>query len=378
MADALLLAAAAGAAAGAAYLALTYMAGSFLQSNAIKSYFKLEMEEFIISLILVLLCLEVYWQHDSLLAPIAGKNLPDAQVSIELGKIADKLYAATVGLAQNNFRLGMLVGYNYNYQVPMPLPVTYIGGTSPTAGASPLVSALLTGSDGLWMIAFLVRTEYVFYLFSKFAAVSYLLPFGVVLRFIPPLRKIGGLLLAGALGIFFVFPAAVLFGGALYPYLMPAAMPALVPYAKTPVANSMICNQIISDLATIGEILGPTGICRLLPFIPPGSPSVPAPIGPGVPGCDYWVSLIWWGIKFAFDAGMAATLPHNAMVLSPDDLVSNYYNPIVNNWLPFALQTGMASMALVLVHVIPLILITRNLAEILSAEGQIYGLSKII
>lgn len=379
MADALLLAAAAGAAAGAAYLALTYMAGSFLQSNPIKTYFKLEMEEFIISIILVLLCLEVAASRDALLGPLAGTSSPDAKVSIELDRISGSLFNATTLLAQDNFRLGLLVGYNYNYQVPMALPVAYIGGTSPTAGASPLVSALLTGSDGLWMIAFLVRTEYVFYLFGKYAALAYLLPFGAVLRFIPPTRKIGGLLLAGALGLFFVFPAAVLFGGALYPYLMPQAAAGLVTYPSSLPSDSVVCSPIISNLATIGEIAGPTGICSLLPFIPPGNPSIPAPIGPPIlPGCEYWVSLIWWGIKFAFDAGMAMTLPYNNMVQSPDQIIANYYTPMVNEALPYALHTGMAAMALVLVHVIPFLLITKNLAELLSAEGQIYGLSKII
>ncbi|GEM_PF-5631693 len=378
MADPLLMTAAIGAGAGAAFLALCYMAGSLLQSQAIKTYARLEIDEYVLSAILVILVLGIVAGRDQILLPLSGTQTPDAAVANELGLIQGRLFNATRDLAVNNLRLGMLVGYNYNYQIPLVLPAAYTRGSSPSAGAGPLVSSLITGSDGLWLLALFVRAEYIFYLFlSRFASLEYLLPLGIVLRFVGPTRKIGGMLIGAGLAVYLVFPAAVLFGAALHPSLMPqGAMPMVQPPGSLP-QNSVVCSQVIADLAAIGEIVGPTGICSLLPFFP-GTPSIPAPIGIGMPGCAYWVSLIWWGIKFFFDVGMALSLPNNAMVISPDALIQSYYRPLVQGALPFALQTAMGAMALVLAHIIPLILIAKSLIEFFASEGQIYGLSKII
>lgn len=378
MADILLLAAAAGAMAGAALLALMWMMGSLLQSQSIKTHVHLEIDEFVMSLILVLICLAIVGGRDAILQPLAGTSTPDAAVSAELAIIEGKLFNATVALGKNNMRIGKMVGYNFNYQIPMVLPTAYTRGSSPSAGAGPIVSSLITGSDGLWMTALLVRTEYIFYLFlSRFASLAYILPLGMALRFIAPFRKIGGFLIGVGLGAYLVFPAAILFGAALNGALMPTGTMHMVQEPGDLPQNSVICSPVISTLASIGEIVGPTGICSLLPWFP-GTPSIPAPIGVGVPGCSYWLSLIWWGLKFYFDVSMAQALPSSAIVVSPNELITNYYTPLVQQSLPFAMQTALASIALVLVHVIPLVLITKNLVEFFSSEGQIYGLSKII
>lgn len=379
MAGNLLLAAAAvGAAAGGTYLGISYMSGKLLQSQPLQIYTKIEIEEFALSAILVLLCLGLMQDPGVIFNGLAGTPQGIAKADLILHNTSRVMFEDAKTLSGTIFDLSMIAGYSYSYGIPLFLPATYAVSSSPNSGAYPLINSVSMAVDNTFMLALLVRAEHVIFLFlTGFLTLEILLPMGLLLRFIPPMRKLAGLLIAIGLAGYFVLPIAVIWGNDIYSYVHNEAnRPGELTKISSPIERSIVCNEIIGAAYKAGEGKPAQIACSLFPV--PGSPSTPPPIGPGMPGCAYVLSILLWVVKFLFNAGMSLALPNGAVVVSEADLINNYFLPLQNNFMPYMINGALAAMATIVFHLILVVLIAKNLSEFFGSEGQIYGISKLV
>ncbi|MDE1798638.1 MAG: hypothetical protein KGH63_04525, partial [Candidatus Micrarchaeota archaeon] len=286
-----------GASIGIAFLALAYMLSQLLSSEPLRAYVKIELGELILSLILCLVVLAAFDQGPGTLSKVL--NIKTSQFGVaEAGSalqasLEAPLQRALDALVQNTFRLTKIISYNYNSQLAVPY-ISPMYSASPGAGASPLTLQLQTGMDTTSMTLLLVRGVRVGADFLDFAVQLFLLPLALLLRFIPPTRRVGGLLLGISLAVHLVYPAAVGAGLELGGQFFPSGAVGVIDDPGTPPGRGAICSPVMSAMYGLGEDVGPQAICMavlspllLTPWTAPlywptvGVPPAPAPIFPG-------------------------------------------------------------------------------------------------
>lgn len=391
-----------GAAAGAAIIGLSYMMGKSLQSQAMQTYAKVETEEYILSAILVAICLAIIVGRPEIINAIGGLNITDqagidAAVDNAFNFQLDKLASTFDGIARNTFRVTRAMAFNYNWMSPDPFSwFTASFSRSPSAGGAGLVTMLVTGGDSVGMLMMLVKAMKVAYFFLQFVSSTLLLPAGIALRFIPPARKVGGLLIGGALGVLVVFPAALMWTDALLENpnnrMFPTRPFDMVPESSGGVDMSIACSKPVAVGAMIGEILGPLIIC-LVACLPAlifggfplcfGTFTIQPQTDPNVVGCFPAVAKAWYWVKFALQLAGGAALYSNPLNLSSDEFLGKYYDVIVGTTpmqgaAGYAMQVALAIIAAYVILMIAVVIITKNLAAFFGSEGQFYGISKLV
>ncbi len=382
-----------GIAIGVAIIALCYMASQLFSSEGLKAYAKIELGEIILSVILVLIVLAAFDSVPGTLSKVL--NVPTSQFGvIEAGQalhdsLEVPLSRALDALVSNTFRLTKIISYNYNSQLGVP-GISPMYSSSPGAGASPLMLQLQTGMDTTSMTLLLVRGVRVAAVFLDFAIRIFLLPLAIFLRFVPPTRKIGGMLMGIALAVHLVFPAAVgvglEMGGAFDPNLSQPVK--VIDDPGTPPSRSITCSPYMATMYGVGEIVGPTGICvgvcSILLLTPWTAAAYPAcvgaagapPIAPGI-GCSGILGELWALAQLAFPVLTSINLTTSNLGATPDQ-ISNIYQILVNQAMPTVVNLNLAALIIMVLALAATIVLARNFAQVLGGEGQFYGLVKLV
>ena len=397
-----------GIAIGTGIVAFAYMIGSLLQSESLKTWGKLEFGELILSAVLVLLIAEALSTTGQIgitkaltgVSPSPGQPL-ESMVSQQMYTYMEQpLERLDEAITISSMRLSRIVSYNYNYQLPIPW-VSPTGSSSPGAGAGALQMAIMTGFDSTAMNLMLVHAIKIVYIFLLYAIGTLFLPLGIILRFISPLRKMGSLLLGIGIAVYLVFPVSAYWSTSLlapavckpgtgYPPLTACDSsydPNLLVADPPPVpTSSFVCSPVMSGVYNAGEQIPPLVIAAVacLPTLITGTyPACVGKPGQSSPPIDGFgvagiLSYIQWGAQYGFPLAASSSLKSAGDNLSPEFISTGVYQPMIGYILPLAVLRNLAILFMALMQLAVTIIMARELASVLGAEGQFYGLTKLV
>ena len=376
-----------GAAIGVAYVALAYIAGSFTTSDKLKAYAKLEVGELLISAILISIVLFAYGSNEMLEA-VAGANSDVAGTAAKLESAFElPMQKAVNSIMYSSYGLSKYISYYYNIHGPTPY-VSPIFSDSPGSGMGPLQMQLSMGLDTLTLNLFLVKAVKVLYIFLEFVLSNLILPLGIILRFVPPARKVGGVLIGIALAVHFVFPAAVEWTSQLAPAMMPEYynvlnenIPVIPDPGKPPLAG-MMCSETMQTVYSMGDLLGPLAICLVACLL--SGPGYLACLGvPGVfptvtgAGCLGGAGNIWGFAQYAFPVAQIPGLATSELALTPDR-AQQLFEIVLAKIMPAVMEIGLATLILIIIQIACTVVLARAFSQALGAEGQLYGIGRLI
>ena len=395
---------------GLAIIAFAYMIGSLLHLDGMKSWSRLELGELAFSAILVLIIAEVLSPAGQLAftKAVTGVQMDTDTVQVYMYTYMEKpLEKVTEAIAISSMHLSKIVSYNYNYQLPVPY-LSPTGSSSPGAGAGSLQMAVMMGMDSTALNLLLAHAMQLIYVFLVFALSTFFMPLGIILRCIPPLRKIGSLLLGISLAVYLVFPAAVYWSTALLgsavcttsaggtpPSVGPSGMPntcnsdyvynKLIPDVGRPPSASFVCSPVVAGLYNAGEqvpswVIAAVACIPTIPFgVYPGCVGKPGLSSPPVDGFGVAgiVSYLMWLAQYGFPVVASSALKSAGDNLDPA-FMSTVYHSMVNYLLPLAVLRNLAVLFMALIQLAVTIIMARELSQALGAEGQFYGLTKLV
>jgi hypothetical protein len=384
------------------------MAGQALNSQSIKAWAKTEFAELIFSAILVAIIISLVSGQKGFIEsfspepffPTSKAIFPQPSENSNVIEIVEKrinfamiypLQEAVLSLSVSSMRLSKLLSFNFNWQWFIPY-VNPTGSAAPAAGGMILQSALIMGIDSTALVLFLAQAVKITFVFLSFFSTMIFLPVGILLRFIPPARNIGNLLLAISLSVMLVFPLAVLWSTSLLysRTTMEIRFPE-VPDPGSPgeAVQSFTCSPVMAHITNLGEgIIGDVVhfiICSLLgPFAtvpvclsPTQLPDTDPPLPPTPPiSLRQIVGIAVWLFKNLYNLGSSIYL--YSIAPSGDDVINNAFTPLVDKILPIVLYRNLSVLLMVVIDLICSIVLMKNIAQALGAEGQLYGISRLI
>lgn len=244
-------------------LAMTYMASKALSQPQLEAWTKLELREFIVGMIVILLVISIVESANISLFYLTGYDgdLTSYAVS-RLTSFANPLVSAYEDAIEASHHLTLLSGYSFSY----PVSAWYFSFSfhiSPYGGYSSLIVMLYHATQGLTNAILIYNAAALFVdFFSKSAIV--LLPFAMALRIIPFTRQAGTTLIALCLGAYFFFPFSVFLVSKFHDVISPAT-PIIADFSSMqvdiPLGFGELCKGWAKDFASIpGEIWG-VAIC---------------------------------------------------------------------------------------------------------------------
>ena len=205
----------------AGMLALFYMAAKFFGNSQLEVWVRAEVGQlFITAAIAALAIVLVSWMcsfnpavFDSLFGRTPGQyaNLQYDGHDIKNFYDAANYYLEYL-LALNHVAYQMLImlffAVNHTMNAQYFADPVGIGFTiQPLAGLAPFTQVIIIATQALTFSLLLVLIEMKVLQYMSIAALTYLFPFGVLLRAFEPTRMFGGSLIAFSLGMFIMYPA---------------------------------------------------------------------------------------------------------------------------------------------------------------------------
>lgn len=390
-----------GASIGVSIVALAYLAGRYFQSQRLSAFSKIELQEvvttaIIIAIIIPLLSGAKTGIIHTMMPPMldgSGGFLDPSTREVSVNGVQRQIYnemeqplAKTIeALAKSNMRLSKLVSYNFNYRLGGYGYAAYTSSASPGSGASVLSSAMYMAIDSTSINMFLSSAIKIIYVFLDHITYLILMPLGILLRFIAPTRKLGSTLIAISIGILLVFPLSVFWSTTLLD-VGPGGYDStkIIESQSNPPGADIVCSDVVGALAKAGE--EPIGnlvgalICSLFPPTFPAcfghiNPA-PIPIPDATSGVSGWTQFAVWVTKTIFLGVESVLLESHA----PDsaEVVDEAYGPMRDYLLPLTVGRNMSILLMVLIQLTSTIVITKGIAQVLGAEGRIYGLSRMV
>jgi len=373
-----------GASLGILYVALSYMVGYFLTNEKIKAYAKIELGEVIVALLIAVLVASFYTEafYNALLGqPDPGvthgvNTVWKSTISKIDQKIEKPIEESINSLTESTYSLSKYMSYYYNIHLPVPY-ASPMFSDSPTSGFGPLQMQLFSGLDTVMLNLFLVKAVKTLYVFLSFIG-TLLLPLGFILRFLPPFRKVAGLMIGISLAVHFVFPVSVLYTTQYADDMMPAYVKngkhigGWVGDPGNPPLSGMICSEVMQGVYTVNDIVGPAiitaGICIWS--------------GPAFAGCfsslyNIMQQIWYFGLNYGFPTIQILPLSNNDLVLTADE-AQKIFNKVLQEQLPAIVEVHVASLFMIIVQIATTFVLAKNFSEALGAEGQIYGVGRLI
>jgi len=370
----LCLPAAVGIAAGV--IALAYMAAKFLQLPGLEAWTKIEFQELITSILLVVLIAGVAAAAGVFVGVISGRGVATynslaLEAASSLDTMQGDLQASFAHSVRVLYTLNKAVGFSYS----LSMSVFFLSSTSsvaPRSGLGPLAMGMINAMNGIANAQLLIETMKMFLQFFAIAVPKYLLPAAIVLRTFSPTRKIGSTLIAVAIGAWLVYPASLLFTGEIYQQIKtgaPGGFPDLswnVPDMRSPPESKLLCNPAIQVFAIVGEDKWVYVFCQWMlsnPFT-----------APAYPFCSVLITLIYLGIVAGTPYYFSAKLRNYV----GDHTVNEFFDPLFNHGLPAMTALVVLDLSLAIASMIITISMVRSISAALGGEVQLYGLAKII
>lgn len=369
---------------GAGLMAVLYMAARLFQLEGLKAWVRLELGELAVSAILVAIVVSAYNLQTPLIDALSGSQNPAWTIHNGLEK---PLEASLESLARTMMRLTKVISYNFNYQTSFYLFAS-TSSSSPSAGAGVLLTEVMGGADTTSMTLLLTRGVRVGWQFLSFAAFFFLMPIGLILRFIPPTRRLAGTLLGISLALNLVFPVAIAWSVGLGSWMVDFQAPMVeVENRQMPAVAGAICSETMSGMYTAGEVVAPL-MLSIIPCLPAllwpgafvacvGKPGTPATSDPTATGLSGLLSTLWAIAQIFFSIAGSLILQTSDLAISPGVAVE-YYNVLMDKILPVVLARNLATLLVMVMAIAPTVVLARNFAQVLGGEGQFYGLAKLV
>ena len=383
---------------GIAIVAFAYMAAHFFNSNAMRAWAKQEIVELIAAAVIVMIIVQMVGAPELFLRTAIPQETPpilDTQLNppgVEkrmYERMEQPLIQLEQALLVSGMRLSKLVSYNYNYQMSGAPYINPTGSASPGAGGNMLQYALNMGVDSLSLVLLLAQSMKIIYVFLSYTSILILLPLGIILRFIPPVRQAGAMLMAIGLVVVFVYPLSVFWTtNILWNPLFSSPVPgdSMVPYIDNPPSSGLICSTAAAVVVNVGEDItsyilkalvcadpftAELPICADVSRVNPANP--PIPTGPGL---QHYVALGFYVAKLATAIDSSNTLKNGSP--SSGDMVSKGFEPLQRMLVNHAVPRGVAVLFMCVLQLIISIVMVKNIAQALGAENQLYGLSRLV
>ncbi len=416
MADLLTISVALGLAIAASLVAIFYMLGQYLSIEGLKAYSRVEVGELVLSVVVAAVVLAAFTSQLPILQVVSGDNtMSSVKVAGLMQTYMERPLVSMIKvLSQDAFRFTKVASYNYNYQAPSFLPFNPTSSNSPGSGGYPIITQLTTAVDTSSMTLLLAQTARIAYLFMDYSFALLLMPIGFILRFIPPTRKAGGLLLGIGLSVHLVFPAAVVMTSGLATSFAPSLSPdssnprswendggqaadgkgLLLADPGDPPSSGIIANPAAQTLYQAGEVIGPKGVCSAAcaaicaPLVVTGGfiacwegcMGESPPQAPYIPGwaCQGIYGMVSWLLQVAFPVYGTYAVENSGLAKSPDEIASQYFDPLIHTVLPVAIERNLAVLLMIVIDLAASVVLARAFANVLGGEGQLYGLNKLI
>ncbi|MFA6036429.1 MAG: hypothetical protein WC759_05770, partial [Candidatus Micrarchaeia archaeon] len=148
--------------------------------------------------------------------------------------------------------IAKLSSFYYNIAVPLWLATATVS-QSPKGGVSILSTMIAVGLDTISTSVFLQMAQKVLLQFFFENSFRWLLPAGIILRTFGLSRKLGGTLIAIAIGTYVVFPLAAVFASHVYASI--AINPIIILPTEPPdLQDTMICNPFVNHFMKLGSV----------------------------------------------------------------------------------------------------------------------------
>jgi hypothetical protein len=244
-------------------LAIMYMASKALSQPQLEAWTKLELREFLVGAVLIVLVLTVMQASALLLPMLTGHqgSMKDYAV-LQLETFTSPLIIAYNSAIEASHHLTLLSGYSFSY--PMSLwffSLSYF--EAPYGGYSSLIVMLYHATQGLTNAILIYQTAALLIDFFTSAALA-MIPLAFALRLIPFTRQAGTTLIALCLGAFIFLPFSVFLVSEFHK-TMSIPFPSISDFSpmkvNIPLGFKEICSGNAKDFASVpGEIWG-VAIC---------------------------------------------------------------------------------------------------------------------
>ncbi|MEM4633951.1 MAG: hypothetical protein QW275_02230 [Candidatus Anstonellaceae archaeon] len=366
-----------------ALISLAYMAAKLFELPPLEAWVKIELQEVAKSVVIAVFCVALIATADSASQFLTGSpTVSQAAVNFLKQDVFADGRGIYLKLTEVYFNLARIAGYAYTYGLNVMIAsVSY--SSSPGSGLSPLVGQAGQAMDTVASFMMLAAAQAAFVKFFASASVV-LLPLGIFLRSFSLTRKIGGIVLAGAIASAVIYPSAIMVSREVYLTFQPDLQAGIekisVKAPPNPPTITMICSPemytfTVSPIEFIGGELGWFGIFCFT-------------IGQ-IPGMQWFCSqqfkliieIIFYTIESAFPVILYQFLSiyeTNAGIGSFAGVKEGYFNPVENFVLPSVSKYSVLSLVVFLIPVIITITLMRNITTVFGGEPHLYGLSKLI
>ncbi|MCX8163349.1 MAG: hypothetical protein N3D10_02225 [Candidatus Micrarchaeota archaeon] len=395
-------------------LALAYMLSSFFYSDFLRAWVKKELADllFFFGICILLLALFSVLQ----IKPLSkdqipfysgylsnAKNVhPKIEIDQNISSIKDFLSSQAKMLIKNTFYYLKFSTFNYNYQKGLSTnylisssfgAYSYTEGKSYGYGTNLILSQLFFALDFCFSLILLLEGVFAIVMFLSALIVNFLLPFGILLRFIPITKKLGAIIVGYSLSFIFIFPLAVSLSSELFDYSLKLAQQkkfvnlakelnfpdtelpkkstlsvwafALAPLYKFD--SSVIAYLIALALSLLGVPIGSPV---------PNAPDLPTPLLEG----SLWSSFIQFLINFAkIYVPIAVGNDIRKTTIFPEhQIIEDFYEPLVEFVLPNLMLIALLIFICIIFQFTFTIILGRQFSSVLGQEGYLFALQRLI
>jgi len=244
-------------------LAIMYMASKALSQPQLEAWTKLELREFLVGVVLIVLVITVMQASALLLPMLTGYqgSMKDYAV-FELNTFTTPLLTAYNSAIEASHHLTLLSGYSFSY----PMSLWYFSLSyweAPYGGYASLITMLYHASQGLTNAILIYQTAVLLIDFFTSSALA-LIPLAFALRLIPFTRQAGTTLIALCLGAFIFLPFSVFLVSEFHK-TMSIPSPSIPDFSSMevniPLGFKEICSGNAKNFASVpGEVWG-VAIC---------------------------------------------------------------------------------------------------------------------
>jgi hypothetical protein len=365
----------------AAFIGLAYMAAKLFELSILEAWVKIEINELFASAVIAVFCIALIASVNGAAQFLVGDNTVDV-TQIAQAFLRDTLYAdghtlySKLGVAY--FNLAKVTSYTFTAGTSMGIMSLSVS-ESPASGMSPLLSALGQAMDSTASFMMLAASQHAFLQFFRTASLV-MLPVGIFLRSFSLTRKMGGTLLAAVIASSVIYPASFFVSSGVYnTYRLSMATKTNninVATAGDPPLASVVCSPFMQRFVQgpVPFLGGEMGwsflICTPICLIPGGQAICLT--------CQKVIQIMFYIVKSVFPIMMWVLLSIAYSGMGTDDLMTGYYQPLLQHGLPAVTEYSVLSIVVFLIPLIMALSLLRNLAITFGGEPQLYGLSKLV
>ncbi|VVB58702.1 Uncharacterised protein [Candidatus Anstonella stagnisolia] len=359
----------------AAFIGLAYMASQIFNVPALGAWVKIEVQELVVSVIIVVLIVGMTASLNSAVAFATGTDgYYDAAVAY-----LDGFRDLGLQLHQKLLHVGYLVNLAAGFSYSVSVSAIYAGAnfsSAPRSGLGGLVGAVGNAVDSVALTVLFISAQKVFLVF--FVAISsIIMPMGVVLRTFPFTRKLGALLLSAGVCTAVVYPTALVLSKEIYNVYGTDLQAKVanadkgVPNLGSPPGSGTLCSPAAQWFASgfgLGDLFWSIVYC--VPSCALSGPLSWACYN----ACSQGVSLVYSLITSSY-----------GMVMWPVSVgyigqfnAGDYFTPVNENSLPAATDFSVLALVFSLIPIIITIVLVRNFSNLFGGESQLYGLFKLV